>query len=41
MADNAHPGIDNVCFKASYAIGAFVMGLLISGVAVWFGIWGH
>jgi hypothetical protein len=40
MASN-HPGIDNVCLTATHVMGAFVAGLIISGVAVWFGIAGH
>jgi hypothetical protein len=41
MADNAHPGIENVCMKASYAISALIAGLAISGVALWFGLLRH
>lgn len=36
-----HPGIENVCFKANYALGALFAGLVISGVALWWGILAH
>ena len=32
--DPAHPQLDNVCLRVSYVIGAFIVGVAISGIAI-------
>jgi len=42
MSQNANPPvIENECMKLSYVIGAFLAGLVISGIALYHGIFMH